>query len=765
MVNKQKYKNVITSLALGILLFLPLLIILKSTLLQENNNISTSPEYVGQKACFSCHEEECIQWKGSHHDRSMDIATDSTVLGNFSNAILEYNGRIHKFYKRDSNFFVFTDGENGEMQEFKIKYVFGFTPLQQYLVEFDRGRLQVLPLTWNTLNKNWYHMADSIYKGQDVTYENWLHWTNQAQNWNSMCADCHSTNLKKEFRHKTNCYETSWSEINVSCEACHGPSSKHIEWANLAEYARTEFENYGLTVKTSNIDNFQYVDQCARCHSRRSAFCDYNPGNSSIYNHINPNLPIEPNYYIDGQIREEDYVYGSFTQSEMYMNDVQCNDCHNVHSCELLFDGNALCLQCHKADHYDTPEHHFHKRSGEKGEAVISESGVLFDVGEGSKCINCHMHGRYFMGVDYRRDHSFRVPRPDLSETLGVPNACIQCHFDQTNKWAQSYIEKWYGESRHLHYGEIFAKAQKNEISAGKALKKIISNDLYSSAIRSTAIEYLGNMSLDNDSLISIELQNIDPKIRLSALRAIPLYSIENVNKLLPLLSDETLTIRIETANKLLGIDESQIPESYKEAFSLAIQEYIKTLEYNADFPMGKFSLGNVYYNLQQYEVAEKYYLAALEQDKELHLIKVNLAYLYNSIGKPLKAEELFMDYLSHNPKDGNILFSYGLLLTEIGKYHESLNYMLKAGAEEPANARIDYNIAMMYDFFKDIKMTEKYLRSAILKNSNNIDYYLSILDFYIKNNDNINTKLMAKKILLKFPEAKENIELRKLAN
>lgn len=764
MINKEKYKNISIALTLGILLILPLYIFNKIYFQTKDNDSCIAAQYVGRETCISCHEEECRQWNGSHHDKSMDVATDSSVLGNFDHAELEYNGRIHKFYKRDGRFYVFTDGENREMQEFEIKYVFGFTPLQQYLVEFDQGRLQVLPLTWNTINKNWYHMADSIYKGQDIDHENWLHWTNQAQNWNSMCADCHSTNLKKEYKHETDNYNTTWSEINVSCEACHGPSSKHIEWANLAEYARTEFENYGLPVKTSNIDNFQYVDQCARCHSRRTTFTDYNPGNGSIYNHINPNLPVEPNYYIDGQIREEDYVYGSFTQSKMYMHDVQCNDCHNVHSCELLFDGNALCLQCHKADHYDTPEHHFHKSAGEKGEAVISESGVLFDVGEGSKCINCHMHGRYFMGVDYRSDHSFRIPRPDLSETLGTLNACNQCHTEKTNQWSQSYIEKWYGKSRQLHYGEIFAKAQKNGIDAEKSLKRIISDDLYSSAIRSTAIEYLGNFPQDNDSLFYSELQNIDPKIRLSALRALPLNSLENVNKLLPLLSDEALAIRIETANKLSGLNPNQIPESYKEALNLAIQEYIKVLEYNADFPMGKFSMGNVYYNLQQYDKAEKYYLEALKQDKELHLIKVNLAYLYNSIGKPLKAEEMFLDYLSHNTGDGNVLFSYGLLLSELGKYRESLKYLLRARAKATDNARIYYNIAMMYDFFKNNKMVEKYLKSAISKDGGNMDYFSAMLDFYIKNNEKQKTKLMAREILTKFPETKGNKDLMKWA-
>ena len=117
-------------------------------------------------------------------------------------------------------------------------------------------------------------MADSTYKDEIVDHTNWLHWTNQAQNWNGMCAECHSTNLVKGYNAETDSYQTTWSEIDVSCEACHGPGSKHVEWAELPKYSQSDFENFGLQVQTSNIDNKQYVDLCARCHSRKSSLGD-----------------------------------------------------------------------------------------------------------------------------------------------------------------------------------------------------------------------------------------------------------------------------------------------------------------------------------------------------------------------------------------------------------------------------------------------------------------------------------------------------------
>lgn len=733
----------------------------------KNRKIQNTNEYhyVGRSTCIECHVKEYELWKGSHHDRAMDHASDSTVLGDFNNAeIISADGTTHKFYKKDDKFMVYTDGEDGSMQEYEVKFTFGYTPLQQYLVEFDKGRLQTLPLTWNSVDSCWYHMVDSVYKNEKIDHGNWLHWTNQAQNWNSMCADCHSTNLVKGYNVETDSYNTSYSEIDVSCEACHGPSSKHLEWANLPEYSRTGFENYGLTVKTSNIDNKTYVDQCARCHTRRSALQDYFPSDTGIFNHMIPVLPVEPQYFIDGQILDEDYVYGSFTQSKMYMHDVRCNDCHDVHSGERLFEGNKLCLQCHQAETYDNKAHHFHKMVDEDGDDVISESGVRFEVGSGTECVNCHMHGRYYMGVDYRNDHSFRIPRPDLSEKYGVPNACNQCHNNKSNHWAHSYIEKWYGKSRHFQYGEAFALAQKQKNEGLVLLKSIIGNDLYPEIIRATAMQYVGGYFPDSAASILMNyLHNMNELLRFSALRYLELNSLELLDEMLPLLYDEVKAIRIECASKFVAIPVDQIPEKYKPVLKKVNEEYHESLKYNADFPTGKYSLANYYYNNQQYKEAEKFYTKALKQDSALHQIKINLAYLYNTTGKPDKAALLFEGYLKYYPNDGEVMYSFGLLLSELKQYDKSLTYLLKAFENQPNNARIAYNIANMYDFMEEKKLAETFFVKSCKIEPDNVNYYVGLLNFYIANNDRLNISKTVKVILERFPEHPERKQFEEL--
>lgn len=754
MKENQKYKRIIQVLSLLALLMIPLYLLFQMYVFpQEDSSGTKEPQYVGGNLCLECHQKEFEDWKGSDHDLAMTEATAEFVLGDFSDVEITRKGQTHKAFKKGDDFFVLTDGPDGKMQEYLIKYTFGHYPLQQYLVEFEEGRLQTLALTWNSKDSIWYYMADSVYRDMNVNHENWLHWTNQSQNWNSMCADCHSTNLKTGYQHESQSYNTTWSEIDVSCEACHGPASEHMVWAEKPEYLRDREAKMGLSVQTSNIDNEAFVNICARCHSRRSSLSDYAPHDKSIYNHMIPVLPVEPQFHIDGQILDEDYVFASFTQSKMYMNDVQCNDCHNVHSGQLILEGNALCLQCHQADTYDSPQHHFHKAKGEDGKGLISEAGVFYDVGSGTECINCHMHGQNYMGVDYRRDHSFRIPRPDLTKKLGSPNACNQCHTQETADWAQSYIEKWHGSSRPFQYGEAFHNANLETLGSNEQLIKMIEDELYPLNIRSAAIMYLGQQSHPRTKeIIYQSLKSIHPLIRIYSIRKMDVQDPDDLEQLFPLLYDETKAVRIEMASKLALIPAEYIPEKHKEMLQKNGEEYLEVLEFNSDFPLGKYNLGNYYYNRADYKNAEKYYLMALEQDQELHQLKMNLAIMYSGIGRAVEAEELLANYIEAVPEDYSAYYNYGLILAENKKYKESLKYLEIASDELPYNSRVDYNIAMLYEFEKDLMKTELYLLKA-LKKENSETNYSNLYQFYNRTQQQKKAEKLAEEIRTVFGE------------
>ncbi|MEI7982439.1 MAG: cytochrome c3 family protein, partial [Bacteroidota bacterium] len=379
--NKKTWKNTGLIATVVIVLTFPLSLILNRN---SGNRQEPAAVFTGGKACIECHQKEYRLWSGSDHDKAMSVASDSSMLGDFNNAEFTYDGKTSKFYKRDGKFFVFTEGPGGEMREFRISHTFGVRPLQQYLVPFRSGKYQCLPIAWNTVEKKWFNMAAMVYKPEDLKPDNWLYWTNQAQNWNSMCAECHSTNLQKNYDLSTKSYHTTWSDINVNCEACHGPGSAHIEWARLPELARPLDNNAGLIVKTSSITSRQYVESCAPCHARRNSLGPYDHRHNDFLSNEIPQLPVTPYYFVDGQILEEDYEYGSFTQSRMYMKDVRCGDCHDPHSLKRKFEDNALCTQCHRADEYDTFDHHMHKSKGDPGTSFINKQGKKLGPGDGN---------------------------------------------------------------------------------------------------------------------------------------------------------------------------------------------------------------------------------------------------------------------------------------------------------------------------------------------------------------------------------------------
>ena len=466
---------------------------------------------MGRNSCIECHKKENDLWLGSHHDLAMDVANDTTVLGDFNNHEFRHKGKTHRMFRKDGGFYINTEGPTGAFEDFQVTHTFGYTPLQQYLVPFEGGRMQCLPIAWDTERGKWFHLGDTVYAGQDIRPDNWLYWTNQAQNWNGMCADCHSTNLKKNYDPETKTFNTTWSEIDVSCEACHGPASDHIIWANLPEGSRPADVNTGLIVRTRDLNNKELLDVCARCHSRRSILGDYENDNSDLLNYMIPQLITQPIYHADGQILDEDYEYGSFTQSRMFEKEIKCSDCHDSHSARTKEPDNQLCLQCHRPDIYDTPRHHFHKPDPGTGEErLINRGEPEYVEGSGAQCVNCHMVGRYYMGNDYRRDHSFRIPSPALTLSIGTPNACNDCHKDKTTAWSQTYMKKWYGEKTRPHYGETFAAAHQGDRSVIPELILYAGNELFPLMVRATAVHFLGNLNTA-ESNMGVERALSDP--------------------------------------------------------------------------------------------------------------------------------------------------------------------------------------------------------------------------------------------------------------
>jgi tetratricopeptide (TPR) repeat protein len=707
--------------------------------------------FAGSRKCMDCHKAEYDKWQNSHHDRAMEVANDASVLGDFNDAVFEFHGITTRFYRKDDKFLVQTQGPDGKTGEFEITHTFGWYPLQQYLVPFPGGRLQCLPITWDVRQKRWYH----LYPDAPIDPKDWLYWTNAGQNWNGMCAECHSTNLKKNYDIQNDSYQTTWSEIDVSCEACHGPGSRHVEWAELPDMARPQTANYELVVKTKEMDSREQVELCAPCHSRRAILGDYTHAEPNLLDSLLPSLLTPELYFADGQILEEVYVYGSFTQSKMYRRNVRCSDCHDVHSIKKVKEGNALCLQCHRAGIYDTKAHHFHKSKGDKGEPIKSADGkILFDVGTGAECVQCHMPERPYMVIDYRADHSFRLPRPDLSIKLGTPNACNRCHIDKTNQWSNEYITKWYGPGRRAHYGTIIAEGRKGSPIAHKDLIKLASDPLYPVIVRSTALSLLSAYpAKETTRAYELALMDDEALIRRTAVDHLNVSDRKRQTTLLSsMLYDPVKAVRIEAARRMTEISDPPLDSNQKMVFQASLADYQKSMEYSADFAFGRYNLGNLYVALKQPEKAVKNYQAAIKIDNLFYPAKVNLAMLYNQMGKNNEAEILLREVATSQPEMYEVHYSLGLLLAEEKKYAEAANYLKQAAKGMPNRARIHYNLGLLLQHLKKDSDAEVSLLKAKELEPDNLDYLYALADFYLKRKKLQKARSIAKEMVARHP-------------
>jgi predicted CXXCH cytochrome family protein len=712
--------------------------------------------FVGRDGCVDCHEKASEAWRDSDHDKAMAVANDSSVVGDFDDAVFDDGDVYARFFRRDGKYFVETEGPDGELGELEIAYTFGFEPLQQYLIPFPGGRLQSLTIAWDTELGEWFY----LYAGRDIPPDDWLHWTRGGQNWNGMCAECHSTNLRKGYDAESKTFSTTWSEVDVSCEACHGPGSRHVEWAEIPPMARPISDNYELVIRTSGITSGQQVELCAPCHSRRTSLGDYDHTHTDLLQYLVPSLLRDELYHPDGQILEEVYVYASFQQSKMYRNGVQCSDCHDVHSLQLVEEGNDLCLQCHRADAYDNYDHHFHKK--------IHEG----EPSDGALCVKCHMPEQPYMLIDWRADHSIRIPRPDLTLEIGVPNACSSsgCHDDETVEWSAEHYEDWYGVAKKPHYGTIIAAAREGRPEAEEELIRMSGDPLYPAIVRATALSllsgYPGEESTaalqralgDEDALVrytAVQSVSVTPDTtavldrprsdlrrfyddasrpdRTRALRAEYEAQVALVDLVAPLLFDPVKAVRLEAATRLAGLPTEILRDYQREALEEALSEFEKAMEYSLDFSFAGFNLGNLYMSLGDPQRAERYYRSALEIDDLFYPAKMNLVVLLNSAGRNVEAEALLREVLEDYPDVHEAAYSLGLLLGELGRYEEAAVYMQQAAEGMPDRSRTFYNLGLIQQYLGRVVEAEASLMRALEAEPDNIDYLYALADHYVR--------------------------------
>lgn len=612
--------------------------------------------FVGSDTCRGCHAAEFDAWAPSQHARAMQPATEATVLGDFSGARYSHSGVTSTFFRRDGRYFVRTDGADGELADFEVKYTFGVAPLQQYLIELPRGHVQALSIAWDSRpsgqgGQRWFH----LYPHERITHDDELHWTRRAQNWNFMCADCHSTDLRKNYDAATDSYASTWSEMHVGCEACHGPGSQHVAAGGQRPLGARLDERQDVTwVQTAAgqpqrsvpRESAREIEVCAQCHARRAQIAEGYQAGAAFLDHYLPAMLTEPLYWPDGRQREEVYTYGSFLQSRMHAAGVTCSDCHDPHTERLRVDGNGLCSQCHVAARYDTPDHHHHEAGG-----------------AGSACVDCHMPATTYMVIDPRRDHSLKIPGPAV---------CEACHA---------------GKAAALSVNARSAA----DIARDSALPDIVRATALVNLATQAPTAAIANLAWEASSSTG-ELQRLA-----AAELAAGLPDADRLIVLAPLLADARRAVRIEAAGAIAGLAPAQLPAGRASAWERASHEYVDAQRYNADRPEAHVNLATFLARQGDGAGAQAEFESALRLDPAFVPAFVNGADALRSAGDDAGALALLERGIAAVPGDRAAALHHarGLTLVRLQRLPDAVAALRRAHELVPRDSRYAYVYAV----------------------------------------------------------------------
>lgn len=656
----------------------------------------TYGEYGGSASCRECHEEAFAAWAGSHHALAERHPTNGIDPKAFIPARTFQHGSQQTLLRTNQGRYeVVTAGLHGTNQAFPVERVLANNPLRQMLVEFPGGRLQATEAAWDPRSNEWFN----VYGNEDRKPGEWGHWTGRGMNWNSMCATCHNTRVRKNYDAANDSFRTAMVEQGVGCESCHGPMKAHNDW---------QYANKGKGLKDPTLRKFsrdEMFDTCAACHSRRAEITgDPKPGDKFFDHHLLSIVDDSNIYYPDGQVWDEDFEVAAFMGSRMFHKGVRCVDCHDVHTMKTRLPGNLLCLSCHSpgmtnAPTIDPVTHSRHKVFGydTNGNMVnldISAYKPAQIKETGGECVNCHMPQTPYMQRHWRHDHGFTIPDPLLTKQFGIPNACNRCHQDKDTDWSLRYVEEWYGDKMNRPYrqrAQTAAKARQGDPAARDPLLKQLATDEipYWQAVAANLLQRWAGEPAVTGALLR-QLNHTNALVRQMAVQALaPLAQggqTEVVAALQPKLRDASRNVRIEAARHLVTTLDTN---------SLAGSEYLHFLDHIGDQPLGQLQIGTFHFQRGNPTNALPHFERAAKWDPFSAGIRHELAILLSQLGRTPEAVKQLEEAVRLQPTEAEFHFKLALALNETGESGRVLTELEAAVKCDPQHARAWYNLGL----------------------------------------------------------------------
>jgi len=661
------------------------------------NTNAVESSYGGSQSCKDCHEEEFQLWKKSNHGQAERLVQPERDRADFDPAqTFKHGTQASTAGWSNGVAFLTAIGLSGKPETHTIARVIGNDPLLQYLVAFPGGRLQTLEASYDPHSNQWFN----VYGDEDRKPGEWGHWTGRGMNWNSMCAACHNTRLQKNYDAASDTFNTTMAERSVGCEACHGPLQKHNDWQK--QYGATG--NHDPTLKKLSRD--QTVDNCGFCHSLRTDLTgDFKPGDNFSDQCEFLMVDAGERYYADGQIRGEDYEYGSFLSSRMHGRGVVCVDCHNPHSGKTILPGNWLCLRCHGGGNPAAPiinpvTHSHHQVRGFDTNGVPVNLDLLSynprTVKEtGGECVNCHMPQTVYMQRHWRHDHGFTSPDPLLTKQFGIPNACNRCHQDKDVDWSLKFCSDWYGakmERPARQRAQIIAQAQLGALPSADGLLSLLKKE-DSPYWRAVIMDLLSAWSTEPEvtGVLSGGLRDTNALVRAAAARALEPALAVGVSGVAEAeeerLADVSRNVRIAAAWSLRAkVDEGS-------GVGVELRRY---LDFNADEPIGQLNEGNYFFARDDLQTAVQHYRKAVEWDARSAPFHQALAVALSALKRPRDAEATLEEAIRYSPNDAGLHYELGLAWNEAGNRTNALAQLAQATRLEPGHVAAWYNLGLL---------------------------------------------------------------------
>jgi predicted CXXCH cytochrome family protein len=478
---------------------------------------------LGSGACARCHDVEHAQWKNSLHIKMTKPIAEATIVGDFREGTkFADHDRAYTFGMKSGKPVISVSFGGRPPETFTVDYTLGAKRYQGYLSTLPEGRIYVLPVFWHVASKRWVDWKE-ITPIPDGAHD-------IRQIWNANCFNCHGTNIVQGYDLDEKKYRSTWTEMGIGCEACHGPGRQHValmeEWekdpASKPKYDNSS-KNRQLsdTLKifsTRSSEPRRIYDTCAYCHGNKNNVFVGFKGGDNYSDYAMPFLISEPipesdlqgEFWPDGRPNRFNRPQALTLSGCFKAGAITCTNCHvahgsrNEHSLKVNIyqgrNGDALCTQCHTAP---KPQAASPKPASFTGAGLQAHTFHAPDSA-GSRCISCHMSDVNWRLLIRRRDHTFQPPVPENTAQFGVPNACTTCHDNRSPEWAVRQMDAWWGDRERRAGAAALAdtmyRAGSGDTTTLPALARLAVDRSQGLLVRASAAEFIARLIAESRS-------------------------------------------------------------------------------------------------------------------------------------------------------------------------------------------------------------------------------------------------------------------------